>query len=584
MPEHYPDFPHHTQIKDYLDAYTDTFGLREHIEFGNGVEHAERLEGGGWEITDQAGDVRRFDLLVVANGHHWDPRTADFPGEFTGETIHSHAYVDPWKPLHLMDKRILVVGLGNSAADITVELSQRAMRNEVTLSTRSSAWIVPKLVGGKAADMNYRTVPQLPLSWQRKVAQWGQRFTYSDPTLYGLPAPNHKFFEAHPTQSGELPLRLKSGDVTPKGNIARLDGATVHFEDGTSSDFDAIIYATGYNITFPFFDESFISAPGEPDPAVQADVQARHRRPGVHGFRTGHADPVPVRRGAGATPGRVRRGALRTAGRRRDGAGHRRRPRALPGPHARPTAAHAPARLLRLRARPAHPGDPGRHRPRTQRGAGMSRAVPTTRDRRPPQKGDQRRSALLKSLDHHLQESSLDSINIADISRRAGVTRSAFYFYFENKAAAVAALMEELYDEVFAVSRLLTSSAGTPSTRIETMILGLFEAMERHKRLFAAMLEARATSEAVRDMWDADRLSFVTPLAEMIQGERDAGRAPDGPDPVALATVLLELNDRALERVVRGSSLTLDDQVAAVTAIWLRTIYGTIDTDVVGTE
>ena len=261
MPEDYPDFPHHTQIKDYLDAYTDTFGLREHIEFRNGVEHAERLEGGGWEVTDQAGDVRHFDLLAVANGHHWDPRVAVFPGEFTGETIHSHAYVDPWTPLHLMDKRILVVGLGNSAADITVELSQRSLRNEVTLSTRSSAWIVPKLVGGKAADMNYRTIPQLPLSWQRKVAQWGQRFTYSDPTLYGLPAPNHKFFEAHPTQSGELPLRLKSGDVTPKGNIERLDGSTVHFEDGTSSEFDAIIFATGYNITFPFFDESFISAP-----------------------------------------------------------------------------------------------------------------------------------------------------------------------------------------------------------------------------------------------------------------------------------------------------------------------------------
>ena len=276
MPEDYPDFPHHTQIKDYLDAYTDTFGLREHIEFRNGVEHAERLESGGWQITDQAGDVRHFDLLAVANGHHWDPRTAVFPGEFTGETIHSHAYVDPWKPLHLMDKRILVVGLGNSAADITVELSQRAMRNQVTLSTRSSAWIVPKLVGGKAADMNYRTIPQLPLSWQRKVAQWGQRFTYSDPTLYGLPAPNHKFFEAHPTQSGELPLRLKSGDVTPKGNIARLDGATVHFEDGTSSDFDAIIYATGYNITFPFFDESFISAPEN-----QIRLYKRMFKPGI---------------------------------------------------------------------------------------------------------------------------------------------------------------------------------------------------------------------------------------------------------------------------------------------------------------
>ena len=59
-------------------------------------------------------------------------------------------------------------------------------------------------------------------------------------------------------------------------------------------------------------------------------------------------------------------------------------------------------------------------------------------------RGDQRRAALLESLDQLLQDedSSLDSINIADISRRAGVTRSAFYFYFDNKAAAVAALME----------------------------------------------------------------------------------------------------------------------------------------------
>ncbi len=117
-----------------------------------------------------------------------------------------------------MDKRILVVGIGNSAADITVELSQKAMRNQVTLSTRSSAWIVPKLMYGKAADMNFRTTPHLPLAWQRKLMQMGQVLTASDPTLYGLPAPNHKFFEAHPTQSGELPpLRLKSGDVTPEG-------------------------------------------------------------------------------------------------------------------------------------------------------------------------------------------------------------------------------------------------------------------------------------------------------------------------------------------------------------------------------
>ena len=204
----------------------------------------------------------------------------------------------------------------------------------------------------------------------------------------------------------------------------------------------------------------------------------------------------------------------------------------------------------------------------------MSRAG--TRDRRPPQKGDQRRSALLESLDQHLQESSFDSINIADISRRAGVTRSAFYFYFENKAAAVAALMEELYDEIFAVSRELTSTDSTPEVRITSMVTGLFGATRRHEHLFAAMLEARATSQAVREMWDADLQSFVEPLAEMIRSERTAGRAPDGPDPVGLATMLLELNDRALERLVRGSTLTDEQQEEAVTAVWLRTIYGTV--------
>ena len=249
-----------------------------------------------------------------------------------------------------MDKRILVVGLGNSAADITVELSQRALRNEVTLSTRSSAWIVPKLIYGKAADMNYRTIPHLPLSWQRKVAQWGQRFTASDPTLYGLPAPNHKFFEAHPTQSGELPLRLKSGDVTPKGNVARLDGSTVHFEDGTSADFDVIVYATGYNLTFPFFDPEFLSAPDNRIDLYKRIFKPGHRRPALRRVRPGDADAVPVRRVPGAADRGVRRRRVRPAVGRRDARGDQGRRRALHGPHARPAAAHPPARLLRLRA------------------------------------------------------------------------------------------------------------------------------------------------------------------------------------------------------------------------------------------
>ncbi|MCV7083317.1 flavin-containing monooxygenase, partial [Mycolicibacterium insubricum] len=171
VPEHFPDFPHHSDIKAYLDDYVDTFGLAENIEFNNPVRHA-RPDGDGWMITDGRGAQRHFDLLVVGNGHHWDARMPDFPGEFTGASMHSHHYVDPHEPLELTGKRILVVGIGNSAADITVELSSRALQNTVTLSTRSSAWIVPKYLGGQPGDKFFRTTPYLPLSWQRKAAQW----------------------------------------------------------------------------------------------------------------------------------------------------------------------------------------------------------------------------------------------------------------------------------------------------------------------------------------------------------------------------------------------------------------------------
>lgn len=290
MPDSYPHFPHHTQIKAYLDSYAEAFDLLDSIEFRNEVRHARRLPDGGWELETERTGTRRFDLLVVANGHHWDPRHPDFPGEFTGETLHSHHYVDPRTPLELTGRRILVVGLGNSAADITVELSSRALDNEVVLSTRSSAWIVPKYVAGQPADKFYRTSPWIPLSWQRKAMQLLQPITAGHPTDYGLPAPNHRFFEAHPTQSVELPVRLGSGDVEARPDVERLDGRTVHFADGSSREFDVMINATGYNITFPFFDPDFLSAPDN-----RVRLYKRMFRPGVDDLvLAGFAQAVPT--------------------------------------------------------------------------------------------------------------------------------------------------------------------------------------------------------------------------------------------------------------------------------------------------
>ena len=195
-------------------------------------------------------------------------------------------------------------------------------------------------------------------------------------------------------------------------------------------------------------------------------------------------------------------------------------------------------------------------------------------DRRPPPRSDQTRAAILESLDHHLQESSFESINIADISRRAGVTRSAFYFYFENKASAVAALMEQMYDEAFVATDLLSSGTRTAESRIRSMFEAFVGTWERHRYLFQAMLEARVGSNAVREMWDSDRDSFVPAVAAVIEAERAAGRAPVGPDAHVLATVLLEFNDRLLERLTLGGTLSREQLIEGAVTVWLRTIFG----------
>jgi hypothetical protein len=290
MPADYPDFPHHTDIKRYLDSYAETFGLLDRIQFQNGVDKAVRLPGGGWRVTTQDGETRAFDALVVANGHHWDPRLPDFPGEFSGESIHSHHYIDPEHPLDLRDKRILIVGIGNSAADVASELSQKAHRNQVALSTRSGAWIMPKYVFGMPMDRMARTIPQIPLSFQRKLVRKFPLLISGPPEKYGLPRPDHNFLEAHPTVSSDLLLRLGSGDLVAKPNVERLDGSKVHFVDGTAGEFDVIIYATGYNISFPFFDKDFLSAPDNRFPLYK-----RMLKPGVDDLIfVGFAQAIPT--------------------------------------------------------------------------------------------------------------------------------------------------------------------------------------------------------------------------------------------------------------------------------------------------
>ncbi len=261
MPDRYPDYPHHTHIFEWLRDYADAFGLRERIRFQTRVEHAERGPGGGWRIALSDGGQECFDALLVCNGHHWDPRYPDFPGSFDGPVIHSHEYVDPSTPLDLYGKRVLVVGIGNSAVDIVSELARKTVSDTVFLSTRSGAYVVPKYIFGRPADQVVKPNPRLPAGLQRWLSRPLPRIFSGRMEDFGLPTPNHNFLDAHPTVSSELLGRLGAGDAVGKGDVAELLGDRVRFADGTVEPLDAIVYATGYNVSFPFFDRDFLSAP-----------------------------------------------------------------------------------------------------------------------------------------------------------------------------------------------------------------------------------------------------------------------------------------------------------------------------------
>lgn len=257
MPADYPDYPSWDQIRDYIRAFARDFGLYERVTLGVGVESAIPLPQDRWSVTLSTGETREYDGLIGCPGVTWHPSIPELQGteSFTGEIRHSVSYREPTE---LAGRRVLIVGAGNSGVDIACDAARSA--SQAYLSVRRGYRFVPKHIFGLPTDaVLYGVIPP-----PKGVSLSGDATSMidayvGDVTRLGLPAPDHALLESHPIMNTQVIHYLQHGDLVAKPDVARLEGDSVVFADGSSEQIDLVLLATGYKYLLPFLDDNLIT-------------------------------------------------------------------------------------------------------------------------------------------------------------------------------------------------------------------------------------------------------------------------------------------------------------------------------------
>jgi hypothetical protein len=150
---------------------------------------------------------------------------------------------------------VLIVGAGNSGVDIACDAARNAAC--AAISMRRGYWFVPKHLFGRPVDVIAQTGPHLPARLEARLFGWLLRLLEGDLRSTGLQKPDHRLLESHPIVNSLVLHHLRHGDLLAKPDIVSTEGSTVHFTDGTSSDFDLVLLATGYEQRVPFAQEYF---------------------------------------------------------------------------------------------------------------------------------------------------------------------------------------------------------------------------------------------------------------------------------------------------------------------------------------
>jgi len=255
-------FPDHRDMATYLRAYADHFGITQYVRFNTPVTDIRPADSYSaevprWIIETANGETMEHDTVIVATGHLTKPLEVDvFKEKFTGEYLHSHDYKEPAK---FANKRVCVVGVGNSGLDIASDICTTA--EQTVLVGRTTPMVIPKLIFGKpfwdAVKPFYK--PWIPPAVRNRALQFLVWVVHGRMTGLGFGTQQKK---VHASSNANIVNHIHYRRVIAKAGIDQIDGQTLTFADGTQEEFDSLIAATGYLIDLDFFKPDIIEPAG----------------------------------------------------------------------------------------------------------------------------------------------------------------------------------------------------------------------------------------------------------------------------------------------------------------------------------
>lgn len=273
FPDQVGTYPSRVQVIGYLEAYGAHFGVIP--RFGERLEHARPSKASSGDADDTAWDVHtsrqqyRARHLIMATGLNRMPVRPSWPGRelFDGPVVHSADYQNGAR---FGGQRVLVVGIGNTGAEIALDLCEHGAR--VFLSVRNPQNILPREFLGTPLQVTSMRTAFLPVAVRDAMGKLTSRLAFGDLTPYGLPSPTYGP-ASEVLKHGRTPVldigtvaRIKAGDIDVVPGIEAFTPSGVRLTNGGTCEVDAVVLATGYRSGL----EELVDAP---------ELRDRSRRP-----------------------------------------------------------------------------------------------------------------------------------------------------------------------------------------------------------------------------------------------------------------------------------------------------------------